>query len=164
MIKIQSFSDVITNSSSSVFVVYTESNIKSIKDTVNAILAIDSEYTFDDLFDISMSINTDLLEDCEGLEEEFKELMDLFNDKNLTWRQTITKVNEIVDSYDSEKKNRLSELLWNVVDEDDYESCVKSPYDGIIITPKDPDNEVVSRAAIAISNLSDIFDIDFCYG
>ena len=164
MIKIQSFSDVITNSSSSVFVVYTESNIKSIKDVVNAILAIDSEYTFDDLFDISMSINTDLLEDCEGLEEEFKELVDLFNDNNLTWRQTITKVNEIVNSYDSEKKNRLSELLWNVVDEDDYESCVKSPYDGIIITPKDTNNEVVSRAAIAISNLSKIFDIDFCYG
>ena len=164
MIKIQSFSDVITNSSSSVFVVYTESNIKSIKDVVNAILAIDSEYTFDDLFDISMSINTDLLEECEGLEEEFKELSDLFNDENLTWRQTITKVIEIVNSYDSEKKNRLAELLWNVIDENDYESCVKSPYDGIIITPKDPNNEVVSRAVIAISNLSEIFDIDFCYG
>ena len=78
--------------------------------------------------------------------------------------QTISKVNELVNSYDSEKKNRLSELLWNVVDENDYESCIKSPYDGIIITPKDPNNEVVSRAAIAISNLSDIFDIDFCYG
>lgn len=164
MIKIQSFSDIITNSSSSVFVVYAEHNIKSIKDIVNEILAIDSKYTFDDLFDISMSINTDLLEDCEGLEEEFKELVDLFNDKNLTWKQTITKVNEIINSYDSEKKNRLSELLWNAVDEDDYESCVKSPYDGIIITPKDPNNEVVSRAAIAISNLSEIFDIDFCYG
>lgn len=111
-----------------------------------------------------MSINTDLLEDCEGLEEEFKELVDLFDDKSLTWKQTISKVNELVNSYDSEKKNRLSELLWNVVDEDDYESSIKSPYDGIIITPKDPNNEVVSRAAIAISNLSDIFDIDFCYG
>ena len=164
MIKIQSFSDVITNSSTSVFVVYTERNIKSIKDIVNSILAIDSEYTFDDLFDISMSINTDLLEDCEGLEEEFKELADLFNDKNLTWKQTITQVNKIVNSYDSEKKNRLSELLWNVVNGEDCELSIKSPYDGIIITPKDPNNEVVSRAAIAISNLSNIFDIDFCYG
>ena len=163
MIKIQSFSDVITNSSSSVFIVYTERNIKSIKDIVNEILAIDSKYTFDDLFDISMSINTDLLEDCEGLEEEFKELSDLFNDKSLTWKQTISKVNELIDSYDSEKKHRLSELLWSVIDENDYDSCVKSPYDGIIITPKDPNNEVVSRVAIAISNLSDIFDIGFCY-
>ena len=164
MIKIQSFSDVITNSSSSVFVVYTENNIKSIKDVVNAILAIDSEYTFDDLFDISMSINTDLLEDCEGLEEEFKELVDLFNDNSLSWKQTISKVNELINSYDSEKKKRLSDILWSCIDENDYESCIKSPYDGITITPKDENNELVSKAAIAISNLSDIFDLDFCYG
>lgn len=164
MIKIQSFSDVITNSSSSVFVVYTESNIKSIKEVVNAILAIDSEYTFDDLFDINMSINTDVLLSTEELPEEFKELGEVIDDDNLTWSQTTKKLTEVINSYDSEKKNRLSELLWSYVDEYDYESCVKSPYDGIIITPKDPNNEVVSRAAIAISNLSQIFDIDFCYG
>lgn len=164
MIKIQSFSDVITNSSSSVFIVYTENNIKSIKDVVNAILAIDSEYTFDDLFDISMSINTDLLEDYKGLEEEFKELIDLFDDNSLSWKQTMFKVNKLVNSYDSEKKKRLSDILWSYIDKNDYESCIKSPYDGIIITPKDENNELVSKAAIAISNLSDIFDIDFCYG
>ena len=164
MIKIQSFSDVITNSSTEVFIVYTENNIKSIKDVVNAILAIDSKYTFDDLFNISMSINTDLLEDCEEFEEEFKELIDLFDDNSLSWKQTMFKVNELVNSYDSEKKKRLSDILWSYVDKNDYESCIKSPYNGIIITPKDENNELVSKAAIAISNLSDIFDIDFCYG
>ena len=164
MIKIQSISDIITNSSTEVFIVYTENNIKSIKDIVNAILAIDSEYTFDDLFDISMSINIDLLEDCKELEEEFKELIDLFEDNSLSLKQTMFKVNKLVNSYDSEKKKRLSDILWSYIDKNDYESCIKSPYDGIIITPKDENNELVSKAAIAISNLSDIFDIDFCYG
>ena len=164
MIKIQSISDIITNSSTEVFIVYTENNIKSIKDIVNAILAIDSKYTFDDLFDISMSINIDLLEDCKELEEEFKELIDLFEDNSLSLKQTMFKVNKLVNSYDSEKKKRLSDILWSYIDKNDYESCIKSPYDGIIITPKDENNELVSKAAIAISNLSDIFDIDFCYG
>ena len=163
MIKIQSFSDVITNSSSSVFVVYTESNIKSIKDVVNAILAIDSNYTFDDLFNISMSININVLLSTEELPEEFKELGEIVDDDNLTWSQATKKLTEVINSYDSEKKNRLSELLWSYVDENDYDSCVRSPYDGIIITPKN-DNDVVGRAAAAIERISDIFDIDFCYG
>lgn len=52
VIKIQSVSDVITNSSTEVFIVYNLSNIDSIKELVNAILAIDGNYTFDDLFNI----------------------------------------------------------------------------------------------------------------
>lgn len=164
MIKIQSFSDVITNSSTSVFVVYTERNIKSIKDIVNSILAIDSEYTFDDLFDVSMSINSDVFERNEVLEEEFKDVVDIYFDKNLTWEQANFKADALIKSFPEEKRKRFKDLLWECADEDDYNSYIKSPYDGIIITPKDTNNEVVSKAARAISNLSDIFDIDFCYG
>ena len=163
MVIINSITDVITNSSTSVFIVYAEHNIKSIKDIVNAILAIDSNYTFDDLFDINMSINTDVLLSTEELPEEFKELGKVIDDDNLTWSQVTKKLYEIINSYDSEKKNRLSELLWSYVDEDDYDSCVRSPYDGIIITPKS-DDDVIKRAAAAIERISDIFNIDFCYG
>lgn len=163
MVIINSITDVITNSSTSVFIVYAEHNIKSIKDIVNAILAIDSEYTFDDLFDINMSINTDVLLSTEELPEEFKELGEVIDDNNLTWSQVTKKLTEVINSYDSEKKNRLSELLWSYVDEDDYDSCVRSPYDGIIITPKS-DDDVIKRAAAAIERISDIFNIDFCYG
>lgn len=163
MVIINSITDVITNSSTSVFIVYAEHNIKSIKDIVNAILAIDSNYTFDDLFDINMSINTDVLLSTEKLPEEFKELGEVIDDDNLTWSQVTKKLTEVINSYDSEKKNRLSELLWSYVDEDDYDSCVRSPYDGIIITPKS-DDDVVKRAAAAIERISDIFNIDFCYG
>ena len=163
MVIINSITDVITNSSTSVFIVYAEHNIKSIKDIVNAILAIDSNYTFDDLFDINMSINTDVLLSTEELPEEFKELGEVIDDDNLTWSQVTKKLIEIINSYDSEKKNRLSELLWSYIDEDDYDSCVRSPYDGIIITPKS-DDDVIKRAAAAIERISDIFNIDFCYG
>ena len=163
MVIINSITDVITNSSTSVFIVYAEHNIKSIKDIVNAILAIDSNYTFDDLFDINMSINTDVLLSTEELPEDFKELGEVIDDDNLTWSQVTKKLIEIINSYDSEKKNRLSELLWSYIDENDYDSCVRSPYDGIIITPKS-DDDVIKRAAAAIERISDIFNIDFCYG
>ena len=53
-IKIQSLIDVITNSSTSVFTIYSRYNFRDIKELVNAILAIDGNYTFDDLFDIKL--------------------------------------------------------------------------------------------------------------
>ena len=65
-IKIQSISDVITNSSTSVFVVYDEGNIKTIKELVNSILEISGEYTFDDLFDIQMIVNEEAIENQGG--------------------------------------------------------------------------------------------------
>ena len=40
-VKIQSISDVITNSSTEVFIVYDSSNIDSIKQVIDAILSID---------------------------------------------------------------------------------------------------------------------------
>ena len=51
-IKIQSISDIITNSSTQVFTLYKRQNKEDIIDLINAILAISGEYTFDDLFTI----------------------------------------------------------------------------------------------------------------
>ena len=64
-IKVKSITDVITNSSTEVFTFYNDGGIKAIKDTVNAILAINSgnKYTFDDLFEIKYAFELDLIDD-----------------------------------------------------------------------------------------------------
>lgn len=57
-VKIQSVSDIITNSSSEVFMIYDEAAFKSIKELVNAILALgNNDKTFDDLFEIKANVS-----------------------------------------------------------------------------------------------------------
>lgn len=148
--KINSMTDVITNSSTSVFVVYAESNIDSIKELVNSILAIDGRYTFDDLFNISLEFNYDIIERyAEQLSEEFSE----FTQDNADY-------DEILMSFDEEKKSRLADELWDFINYD-YEYCNKSPYDYISVTVK-KDSPEVEKAAELIGNIDRIFDIDYC--
>lgn len=148
--KINSMTDVITNSSTSVFVVYAESNIDSIKELVNSILAIDGRYTFDDLFNISLEFNYDIIERySEQLSEEFSE----FAQDNADYEK-------ILDSFDEEKKSRLADELWDFINYD-YEYCNKSPYDYISVTVK-KDSPEVEKAAKLIGNIDRIFDIDYC--
>lgn len=53
MFKIQSISDIITNSSTEVFMVYSKESINSMKELVNALLEFgESKYSFDDLFEV----------------------------------------------------------------------------------------------------------------
>ena len=62
--KIQSVSDIITNSSTEVFMVYDESAFRSIKEIVNAILeSTGFEQRFDDLFEIKAIVSEGFLED-----------------------------------------------------------------------------------------------------
>lgn len=150
MITINSMTDVITNSSTSVFVVYAEHNIDSIKELVNSILAIDGRYTFDDLFNISLEFNYDVIERyAEQLSEEFSE-----------FAQDNADYDEILMSFDEEKKSRLADELWNFINYD-YEYCNKSPYDYISVTVK-KDSPEIEKAAELISNIDRIFDIDYC--
>lgn len=150
MMIINSMTDVITNSSTSVFVVYAEHNIDSIKELVNSILAIDGRYTFDDLFNISLEFNYDVIERySEKLSEEFSE-----------FAQDGANYEEILDSFDKEKKSRLADELWDFINYD-YEYCNKSPYDYIAVTVK-KDSPEVEKAAELISNIDRIFDIDYC--
>lgn len=73
-IKVKSITDVITNSSTEVFTFYNDGGIKTIKDTVNAILSINSgnKYTFDDLFEIKYAFVFDRIDDklCLYLTED----------------------------------------------------------------------------------------------
>lgn len=63
-LKIQNVSDVITNSSTEVFMVYNESAFKNIKDLVNAILDMAGDTDrFDDLFEIKATVDSWFLEE-----------------------------------------------------------------------------------------------------
>lgn len=149
MMIINSMTDVITNSSTSVFVVYAEHNIDSIKELVNSILAIDGRYTFDDLFNISLEFDYDVIEHySEELSDEFSE----FTQDNANYE-------EILMSFDKEKKSRLADELWDLINYD-YDYYNKSPYEYIEVTVK-KDSPQVEKAAELISNIDRIFDIDY---
>ena len=76
VIKIQSVSDIITNSSSEVFMVYDVDGLEKIKELVNAVLSLNENntYTFDDLFTIEANLEVeeflDEYPDFAGLEYE----------------------------------------------------------------------------------------------
>ena len=142
-IKIQSMTDVITNSSTSVFCVYEPENLTTIKNLVNSILAITGEYTFDDLFDIKFSCDFSCID--YFLKEEkgipYKEQSDFM--KSLT-----------------------KEELWNILEDASefeghtyYESDL---YSGIEVTVKpEIDSEKAEKAAELISQIDSIFDLDY---
>lgn len=70
-VKIQSVSDIITNSSTEVFMIYNEAAFKSIKELVNAILALGgTNKTFDDLFEIKANVSEYFFEDFPEYEGE----------------------------------------------------------------------------------------------
>lgn len=142
---INSITDVITNSSTSVFVVHKESDIDSIKELVNAVLSINGNYTFDDLFEISLELNYYTMERyLDDLSEEFD---DLKNDND--W-------DKILESYSKEKLSKLTDELWELIDNDRYWSG--SPYEYIKVIAKNSEHKHV---ADLISKIDNIFDIDY---
>lgn len=94
MVKIQSISDIITNSSSEVFVIYDQNGIDTIKDIVNSILKLaKSEYSCDDLFDIQL-VWDDIVEQYyndaggfEGTGKTFEEYCQDTQDVHLYYRE-----------------------------------------------------------------------------
>lgn len=94
MVKIQSISDIITNSSSEVFVIYDQNGIDTIKDIVNSILKLaKSEYSCDDLFDIQL-VWDDIVEEYyngdggfEGTGKTLEEYRQDMQDDRLYYRE-----------------------------------------------------------------------------
>ena len=75
-IKIQSISDIITNSSTEVFTIYRRYNIQDIKDLVNSLFKLISNLRFDDFFTITLHINEYVIDD---LYDSYEELQNQFN-------------------------------------------------------------------------------------
>jgi hypothetical protein len=144
-IKIQSISDIITNSSTEVYTVYHLSDKDSIKNVVNAILAINSNYTFDDFFTIKIYINEDALvymyEHVEEIEEKYN-----------TEDDFISYVHTLSDS----------ELL-NLEDKFDDLYSHYNFFDGYVVSIR-PDieaTETLQKARDVLNSLDTIFDVTY---
>ena len=134
IIKIQSISDVITNSSTEVYITYYQCDKETIINLVNAILAINGDGKFEDYFEFKWAPNEDRLYDkWEDLKIEtpFEE-----------WMQSLAE-DELFDTYQhgwyDEERNYI---------------------EGYCIVAKDPKNE---KAASLLSGLDGIFSYEVSY-
>jgi hypothetical protein len=135
--------DVITNSSTSVFCVYESQNIDTIKRLVNSILAISGDYTFDDLFDIKFKYD---YEDISYF---------LYTEKLIPYKEQY----DFIKSLSEEEFNKIVEEAG------EYEGCdfcTEDFYGGIEVTVKPGiDSLKVEKAALLISQIDSIFDLDY---
>lgn len=150
-INIQSISDIITNSSTEVFTMYSSSDVNTIKNIVNAILALNSDITFDDLFKIEMHISDIvfqyLWENSEQIQKEFPNEEEFY---------------DYLEALPLEKLSRY-EKIWNdVYPYDGYYSF----YDGYTVSLKDgvEESELYQQAVKAINTFDSIFDHEVCFG
>lgn len=146
-IKIQSLIDVITNSSTSVFTIYSRSNIRDIKELVNAILAIDGNYTFDDLFDIKLLIDSIQAEWIWESDDKFSQEFPKFED-----------FYEYLENTSEDELYKYEDILYDL-----QEYYDRFPlYDGFSITLKEKvkDSKVIKHAANLINRIDMIFDHD----
>ena len=79
-INIQSISDIITNSSTEVYTIYSIRDKQTIKEIVNALLSVNGDLRFDDLFNIGMMVSEwaaeTLWEESPDIQEQFPTLND----------------------------------------------------------------------------------------
>ena len=161
MIIIQSYIDLITNSSTSVF--QYANNIEGVKDIINAVLeASGSNLTCDDLFNIELHYNIDIrdAEDfyhelaCEKMENDSK-LEDLVNKYDTTGDvQILEKIYKyLVDNYNVKTLDEYASEYNIDSDEFKYNSLYR-------IKAKDPKNEKYSNI---INSLNYLFDYDVIY-
>ena len=149
-INIQSISDIITNSSTEVFTMYSSSDINTIKNIVNAILAINSDLTFDDLFNIEMHISDTVFEylwqNSEQIQNEFPNEEDFY---------------EYLETLSTDKLSRYEKLWVDAYPYDGYYSF----YDGYTVSLKDgiENSELYQQAVKAINTFDAIFDHEVCY-
>lgn len=173
--RIQSFIDVITNSSTSVFT--WADNIDGVKKIINGVLkAANSDYICDDLFNVTTEWEDNAFSDYrdyqideagEHIDEspELKELLisrqEEYNKpyKQRSW-DIINKVEDKIVNIVSKNKEE-----WNIESLDEWvesnneysEYKYSSDY---VITPKDPSNK---EAAEMIESINRLFSYDACY-
>ena len=151
VITIQSISDIITNSSTEVYTIYTKNDIKTIKSIVNALLAVNGDLTFDDLFDIELLINDSVFEylwnDSTELQQEYPNEEDF---------------NKYLETCTNQKDLDRFESIWYDTRWDYYISF----YDGYSVTlkPGIEKTEKLEQAIRDIHTLDSIFDHEVSYG
>lgn len=155
MITIQSISDLITNSSTEVFIVYDESNINDIKELVNAVLSLeDPSKTFDDYFTIEMLPNYD------SISYAFEYLFD----SGVKDYPEVQVFNDL-DSWE-EERNYLESLpidtLKEIVDRANDESWYSTfrLYEGYSVVSK-TDDLITRKVAGVLNAIDTIFSLDY---
>lgn len=146
-IKIQSISDIITNSSTEVYTIYNIRDKQTIKDIVNALMGVGSDLRFDDVFNISMVVNEyaaeDLWDNSPELQEKFPTLND-FEDY----------LSELSDEELKVYADKWDDLYGWDYGRPFFDSYYVTFKDGIKHTP------ALERACMAINRLDSIFDHD----
>ena len=146
-INIQSISDIITNSSTEVYTIYSIRDKQTIKDIVNAILGVGSDLRFDDIFDIGMLVSEyaseDLWDNSPELQEKFPTLND-FEDH----------LSELSDEELSVYADKWGDLYG-------WDDC-RPFFDGYYVTFKEDveHTPTLERARMAINRLDSIFHHD----
>ena len=152
VIKVQSISDVITNSSTEVFIVYDSSNIDSIKHIIDAILSIDGHYTFDDLFTIKMNAAEYAVEDL------YKNWEDAFpNDPK---PESLNDFWEVINALPQEELDKYVDI-WESSQTYYWESYPF--YEGYSVSIKEgvEKTDKLQKAVDAIRSLDTIFSLDY---
>ena len=151
-IRIQSISDVITNSSTEVFIVYDSSNIDSIKQIINAILSIDGHYTFDDLFTIKMNVAEYVVDSM------YKDWEDLFPNKPRP--ESVKEFDEFINSLPQEELDKYVDI-WKHSQTYYWEAY--SFYEGYSVSIKEgvEKTDKLQKAVDAIRSLDSIFSLDY---
>jgi hypothetical protein len=152
VIKVQSISDIITNSSTEVFIVYDSSNIDSIKHVINAILSIDGHYTFDDLFTIKMTPAEYAVEDL------YENWENVFHDDPKP--ENIDAFWEFINALSQEELNRYVGI-WEGCQTYYWEAYPF--YQGYSVSIKEgvEKTDKLQKAVDAIRSLDTIFSLDY---
>ena len=145
-INIQSVSDIITNSSTEVYTIYSIRDKQAIKEIVNALLSINGDLQFDDLFNIGMMVSEwaaeTLWEESPDIQEQFSTLNDFDN-----YLATLT--DDELENY-ADKYENLD--IWDA----------RPFYDGYFVSVKDDVEQtpVLERAIRAIHSFDSLFEHD----
>lgn len=145
-VNIQSISDIITNSSTEVYTIYSIRDKQTIKEIVNALLSVNGDLRFDDLFNIGMMVSEwaaeTLWNESPDIQEQFPTLNDFDN-----YLATLT--DDELENY-ADKYENLD--IWDA----------RPFYDGYFVSVKDDVEQtpVLERAIRAIHSFDSLFEHD----
>lgn len=153
--KIQSISDLITNSSTEVFLTYNSRTADDIRNLVTSILSlVDPSKTFDDYFTIEMDINYD---DLEWILDDLVDDLDRYVDE-FPWLEEYAKCDNSQEFMESLNYSTI-ESVFDFYD-NGYYDCPRYMFCGYTITPK-VDDPVVDKVKTVLHSIPDFFGVDY---
>lgn len=137
VINIHSFVDLITNSSSEIYVYASNGTIKSVKELINNLLkGVGSDKTADDLFTFDVGVEIDNPETRAQIEAR---------GEKYTWEITVS-------ANSPEGKTAIEEYRGNYPKQT-----------SLIVTAKEGTPDSIKLAALTLANLTGLFDMESCY-